>query len=112
MNSKESNIKIDVKIGEEYIPLTVPFSQQDEVREVESELNLYMKELRNKVPNKGQKTYLAMAAYHFASYYFFLKGKYEEESEEAERLLREMSILCGDEVIDDAYSPSGDFGIF
>ena len=112
MNSKESNIKIDVKIGEEYIPLTVPFSQQDEVREVESELNLYMKELRNKVPNKGQKTYLAMAAYHFASYYFFLKNQYEKESDEAEALLRDISRLCGDDEYSDEASPLGEFDVF
>ncbi len=103
MNSNKTKIQIDVKIGEEYITLTVPFSQQDDVRRIESELTLYLKELKAKVPNKGQKTYLAMAAYHFASYYFFLKDQYEKESDEAEDLLMEMSRLLGDDNSQDAH---------
>ncbi|MDE7421517.1 MAG: cell division protein ZapA [Muribaculaceae bacterium] len=106
-------ITIDVKIGEERIPLTVPFSKQDDVRRIEAELKLYLKELKGKVSNKGQKTYLAMAAYHFASYYFFLKDQYEKESDEAEDLLREMSRLCGEENYTDSdFLPTGEFGVF
>ena len=112
MDSKETKIKIDVKIGEEWITLTVPFSKQDEVRRIETEFKLYLKELKSKVPNKGQKTYLAMAAYHFASYYFFLKDQYEKESDEAEDLLRDISRLCGDDDYSDVDSPLGEFDVF
>ncbi len=112
MKSKETNIKIDVKIGEEWITLTIPFSKQDEVRRIETELNLYLKELKANVHNKGQKTYLAMAAYHFASYYFFLKDQYERESDEAEDLYRELSKLCGDEEEKEEDNPSETFDIY
>ncbi len=112
MDSNENKIKIDVKIGEEWITLTVPFSKQDEVRRIETEFKLYMKELRSKVPNKGQKTYLAMAAYHFASYYYFLKDQYEKESDEAEDLLKDMSRLCGEDDFMDEDILSGDFDVF
>lgn len=112
MDSNENKIKIDVKIGEEWITLTVPFSKQDEVRRIETEFKLYMKELRSKVPNKGQKTYLAMAAYHFASYYYFLKDQYEKESDEAEDLLKDMSRLCGDDDYMDEGILSGEFDVF
>ncbi len=115
MNSNKTKIQIDVNIGEEHITLTVPFSQQDDVRRIESELKLYLKELKEKVPNKGQKTYLAMAAYHFASYYFFLKAQYEKESDEAEDLLVEMSRLLGDDSSQDykdGSQPSSLFDIY
>ena len=112
MDSKETKIKIEVKIGEVRFPLTVPFSQQDHVRRIETELKLYMRELKNQIPNKEPKTYLAMAAYHFASYYFFLKGRYERDLDEAESLLKELSALSGDEMTQDSDFPTGEFGIF
>ncbi len=95
MNSKETKIQIDVKIGEEHISMIVPFSQQDNVRRIESELNLFLKEKKEQQPNRRQSTYLAMAAYDFASKYILLKERYEKESEEAEYLLMEMSKLAG-----------------
>lgn len=96
MNSKETKIQIDVKIGEERISMAVPFSQQDNVRRIESELNIFLKEKKEKQPNRWPSTYLAMAAYEFASKYFLLKERYENESEQAEDLLMEMSMLLGD----------------
>ncbi|MDE5794286.1 MAG: cell division protein ZapA [Muribaculaceae bacterium] len=112
MDSKETKIKIEVKIGEVRFPLTVPFSQQDHVRRIETELKLYMRELNNQIPNKEPKTYLAMAAYHFASYYFFLKARYENDLDDAESLLKELSALSGDDTIQDSDIPAGEFGIF
>ncbi len=93
MNSKETKIQIDVKIGEEHISMIVPFSQQDNVRRIESELNIFLKEIREQQPNRWQSTYLAMAAYEFASKFILLKERYEKESDEAEDLLMEMSKL-------------------
>lgn len=112
MKSNETKIKIDVKVGEVRFPLTIPFSQQDHVRRIETELKLYMRELKANFPNKEPITYLAMTAYHFASYSFSLKERYEEESDEAERLLRDLSKLCGDEMVEDGNIPSEEFDIF
>ncbi len=105
MKSKESKIQIDVKIGEERISMAVPFSQQDDVRRIESELNLFMREIKEKQPNRWPNTYLAMAAYEFASKYFQLKDRYEKESDDAEDLLMEMSrLLSGKENKDEEMS--------
>lgn len=112
MNSKETKIQIEVKIGEEYFTLTVPFSQQDEVRRTESELKIYLKELKAGHPNMAPSSYLAIAAYHFASNYFLLRGQYEKESDEAEELLREMSRFTGDVSDSDEDIPSGEFDEF
>lgn len=97
MNSKEKNIKIEVKIAEERITLNVPFSKQNEVRATESEIRLLMKELTNKFPGKGQKEILAMATYHYASFYFSLVELHKKESEAIEDLLEESLRLCNDD---------------
>ena len=109
MNSKETKIQIDVKIGEERISMAVPFSQQDFVRRVESELKIFLKEKREKSPNRWPSTYLAMAAYEFASQYFRLKDRYEKESEDAEDLLQEMTKLLGEEDDQEGIIPSDEF---
>ncbi len=112
MNSKETKIQIDVKIGEERISMAVPFSQQDNVRRIESELNLFIKEIRELQPNRWPSTYLAMAAYEFASKYILLKERYEKESDEAEDLLMEMSKLLGAKESPEDAIPTDDFGIY
>lgn len=112
MNSKKTEIQIEVKVGEEYFTLTIPFSMQDEVRRIESELKIYLKELKAQRPNLGQRGYLAIAAFHFASNYFLLRGQYEKESDEAENLLAEMSKLCGDAEIEEEDIPTDEFGLF
>ena len=112
MKSKETKIQIDVKIGEERISMAIPFSQQDNVRRIESEVNLFLREIKEKSPNRWPSTYLAMAAYEFASNYIRLKDRYEKESEEAEDLLQEMSKLLGEEESHEEDMPSGIFDIY
>ncbi|MDE6549401.1 MAG: cell division protein ZapA [Muribaculaceae bacterium] len=112
MNSKETKIQIDVKIGEERISMAIPFSQQDFVRSVESELNIFLKETREKLPNRWPSTYLAMAAYEFAKQYFLLKDRYEKESEDAEDLLEEIKKLLGEEDTQEDVLPFDEFDVY
>ena len=112
MDSKETKIQIDVKVGEEHISMAVPFSQQDDVRRIESELKIYLKELKTRLPNRWQNTYLAMAAYEFASRYFHLRDQYEKESDDAEDLLMEMSKLLNDEDSKDENITLGIFDVY
>lgn len=112
MNSKETKIQIDVKIGEERISMAVPFSEQDNVRRIESELNLFLREKKEKNPNRWPSSYLAMAAYEFASKYYLLKDRYEKESEEAEDLLMEMTKLLGEEESHEEIMPSDEFDVY
>ncbi len=112
MNSKKTKIQIDVKIGEEHISMAVPFAQQDNVRHIEAELNLFLKEIRERQPNRWPSTYLAMAAYEFASKYIILKERYEKESDEAEDLLMEMSRLLGAEDSPEEAAPTDEFDIY
>ncbi len=92
--------------------MAVPFSQQDNVRYIESELNIFLKEIRELQPNRWPSTYLAMAAYEFASKYILLKERYEKESEEAEDLLMEMSKLAGAEGSPEEEAQADEFDIY
>ncbi len=112
MNSNKSQIQIDVNISEERISMAVPFSEQDNVRRIESELNLFIKELRAAKPNRYPSTYLAWAAYEFAKKYFLLKERYEKESDDAEDLLMEMSKLLGNENDQEDDTPSDEFDVY
>lgn len=96
MNQEEIKVKIEVNIGGEHVTLVVPMSRQDAVRETEAEMGLKYQELRERFPMRGQKDLLAMMAYHYASSYFSLVRQHEEETDEAEELLREVRRLNGE----------------
>lgn len=95
MNSKEIKINIEVKIAEERVALRIPFSEQDAVRMIESEISLKIKELMKNHPAKSQKEILAMATYNYASAYYYLAKLREKEIEEAEKLLDDAKKLYG-----------------
>ena len=95
MNSKEIKINIEVKIAEERVALRIPFSEQDAVRMIESEIRLLIKELMKKYPAKSQKEILAMATYNYASAYYYLAKQREMEIEEADKLLEDAEKLSG-----------------
>lgn len=94
MNSKEK-INIEVKIAEERVAFKVPFSEQDAVRMIESEIRLKIKDLKAAYPRKGDNEILAMATYNYASAYYYLARQRKMEIEEAELLLDEAERLCG-----------------
>jgi len=75
MNDSE-NIKMNLNIGGQRIVQTVPFRNQDFVRDVEKEEdNLYSK-WRKEFHSKTDREILAMVAYRFASFYCELKDQY------------------------------------
>ena len=112
MNYKEVKINIEVNIAGERLSLNVPFPQQDFVRKTESEIKFRLKELRDRFPGKGQKELLAMMVYHYASNYYSLAEIRENEIEEAEQLLKEAAILCGDQEEDSADSAADEFDVY
>ena len=69
MNDSE-NIKMNLNIGGQRIVQTVPFRNQDFVRDVEKEVdNLYSK-WRKEFHSKTDREILAMVAYRVASFYW------------------------------------------
>lgn len=60
---------MQVTIAEVPITLTVPFNDQDNVRETEKAISDLYNNWRLRFPNKSQEALLAMIAYQYASYY-------------------------------------------
>lgn len=112
MNSKEIKINIEVKIAEERVAFRIPFSEQDAVRMIESEIRLKIKELMKKYPAKSQKEILAMATYNYASAYYYLSKQREKEIEEAEKLLDDAEKLCGKSDLGESAGVAEEFDIY
>ena len=71
----DRNAKIEINIVGESIRLTVPFDQQEAVRECEKEINSLYAEWRHEFPRKSTGEPLAMIAYRYASLYKAMSRK-------------------------------------
>lgn len=100
MNSED--IKMEVNIAGERISLSVPFSRQEAVRKTEAELGMLYRSFGEVFPKKSPKELLAMVAYRFASSYYELLEKREDERKEIRQLLDETEALCGNSKSDDS----------
>ncbi len=70
------NIKMNLNIGGQRITQTVPFRNQDFVRDVEKEVDRLYTAWRREFAKKTDKEILAMVAYQFAYFYCELKDEY------------------------------------
>ena len=68
MNDTEKT-KMNLNIGGNRISVTVPFSSQDFVRDVEESVNKLYDSWRREFPKKSDREVLAMVAYQYASHY-------------------------------------------
>lgn len=89
MNDSE-NIKMYLNIGGQRVSLTVPFSRQNFVRDVEKDVDSLYSKWRLAFPAKTDREIFAMVAYQYASFYAELKARYDKASEIAGRCLREI----------------------
>lgn len=80
-------IKMILNIGGCQLPVTVPFSQQEFVRDVEKQVNNLYSAWRHEFTQKKDQEVMTMVAYQFASYYAELEKRYRQASEKASRLL-------------------------
>lgn len=62
-------IKLDINIGGEHVLLTVPYEEQDNVRDTERAIGELFDRWRKKFPNRTDSQILAMVAYQYASFY-------------------------------------------
>ncbi len=86
MMKEQENISMNLNIDGERISLTVPFSSQEQIREIEKEINGLCKNLRKRYKT-SDRTLMAMAAYQYAFYYTELKTRYEEALRRANECL-------------------------
>ena len=62
--------------------LSVPYPDQDSVRDTEKAINDLYSDWRVKFPRKNPQELLAMIAYQYASFYYALSARYDDMSEQ------------------------------
>lgn len=88
-------IKMTLNIGGTRIALTVPFTRQDFVRDVEGEVNRLYHSWRHQFAGRTDREIMAMMAYQFASYYYELRERYKQAGELTGRCAAALEKLCG-----------------
>lgn len=91
--SSTEKIKMTLNIGGTPIAVTVPFENQEFVREVEESVDNLYKIWRHDFPTRTDREVLAMVAYQFASYYNELRIRYTSASQKAENCIRALDKL-------------------
>lgn len=82
----DDNIQMTINVAGERIALTVPFSEQNHVRETEKHIGELYKKWSEKFPRKSTNELLAMMTYQYASYYTSLSEIYDKVKDEAEEI--------------------------
>lgn len=82
----DDNIQMTINIAGERIPLTVPFSQQNHVRDTEKNIGDLYNKWRARFPRKTNQELLAMMAYQYASFYLSLSELYDKAAAEASEI--------------------------
>lgn len=99
MATNKDTVKLEINIAGELIKLTVPFKQQDSVRDTEKAINKLYSDWRVKYPRKTSSELLAMIAYQFASFYYELSDRYETLAEGLSDVSGELDSIIGDDLI-------------
>lgn len=84
-------MKLDIA-GESFV-LSVPYSQQEETRQTEAEVNMLFTTWRRRFPEKGDRELLAMIAFRYADHYSALRREKEMSEEEVDKLNRLLDTL-------------------
>lgn len=94
----EDKVKIRLSIAGEQFVLAVPYSQQEETRATEAEVNMLFDTWRSRFPDKSDRELLAMIAFRYAERYMGLQrdrdeaaGRLGEIGERLQRLVAEGS---------------------
>ena len=94
MNEEKVKMKLDIA-GESFI-LSVPYSQQEETRQTESEVNMLYSTWRHRFPEKGDRELLAMIAFRYADHYTALRKEKETSKDEIDSLNRMLDALTAE----------------
>ena len=87
---EEEKVKLKLDIAGEALILSVPYSQQEETRNTENEVNQVFAAWRARFPEKSDREVLAMIAFRYADRYAALKREREETMREMDRLNAEL----------------------
>lgn len=73
--------------------LSVPYSQQEETRQTEEEVNMLFDTWRSRFPEKNDREILAMIAFRYADHYSALRRERDETQREISRLTSQLETL-------------------
>lgn len=74
----QEKVKMKLNIAGESILLSVPYSEQEQTRETEAQVNNLFSLWRGRFPEKSDRELLAMIAYRYAEQYASLLREREE----------------------------------
>lgn len=93
----EEKVKIKLNIAGESFLLSVPYSQQEEVRRTEADVNMLFDTWRHRFPEKNDRELLAMIAYRYADHYSALRRQLDEAGREMTELSSRLRDIVGDD---------------
>ena len=92
----EEKVKIKLNIAGESFLLSVPYSQQDDTRQTEEEVNMLFDTWRSRFPEKDDREILAMIAFRYADHYAALRRERLETQKEISDLTAQLQTLVGE----------------
>ena len=92
----EEKVKIKLNIAGESFLLSVPYSQQEDTRQTEEEVNSLFDTWRNRFPAKSDREILAMIAFRYADHYATLRRERQETRQEIGDLTARLDALIGE----------------
>ena len=95
--NEEEKVKIKLNIAGEAFRLAVPYSQQEETRHIEEEVNSLFDLWRTRFPEKNDRELLAMIAFRYAERFAALMRERGQAREELETLQRKLEMIVGQE---------------
>ena len=92
----EEKVKIKLNIAGESFLLSVPYSQQEDTRQTEEEVNMLFDTWRSRFPEKDDREILAMIAFRYADHYAALRRERLETQKEISDLTAQLQTLVGE----------------
>ena len=93
---KEEKVKMKLNIAGESLLVSVPYSDQEQTREVEAQLNNLFVTWRGRFPEKSDRELLAMIAFQYAGHYASLVQERAVMLEAAESASATLDTLIGE----------------
>ena len=92
----EEKVKIKLNIAGEAFLLSVPYSQQEETRQTEAEVNMLYATWRSRFPEKSDRELLAMIAFRYADRFASLMREQEASQQEAAKINGRLDALLSE----------------
>lgn len=90
---EEEKVRIKLNIAGEQLTLFVPYSRQEQARQIESEINNVFATWRKRFPEKDDRELLVMIAFRYAELYSTLRGERLEAEEKLSKMQQSLDSI-------------------